>query len=220
MVSRKWTCQLSRGFTFPIAAAAPPSAITVCALPNSDLQMIAVRMPCSRAAIAARSPAPPAPITSTSYSCRSTVSSLISRAGVIAILLADDPQAGDPAGGHGQDVEVRHHQGAESGPGQLHVLPVELGHETPGAVADRVLGEVPQPATDDVPAGVAGHRVGPEQDHVDPQDVRVEPASDPTRRMEREDRVDGVHDRQQHRGVEEVAVAVLQDPWHPRLALV
>ena len=47
-------------------AAMPPSAMTVWALPNSDLQMIAVRMPASRAAIAARSPAPPAPMIRTS----------------------------------------------------------------------------------------------------------------------------------------------------------
>jgi hypothetical protein len=40
--------------------------MTVCALPNSDLQMIAVRLPCIRASMAARSPAPPAPITTTS----------------------------------------------------------------------------------------------------------------------------------------------------------
>src|SRR6185312_13336730 len=119
------------------------------------------------AAIAARRPAPPAPITRTSYSCRSTVSSLVSRAWVIAVLLADDPKVGDPAGGHGHDVEVRQDQGAEGDPGQLHVLLVELGHVSPGAVADRVLGEVPQPAADDVPAGMAGHRVRPEQDHVD-----------------------------------------------------
>ena len=44
----------------------PPSAITVCALPSSDLHTIAVRAPESWAAIAARSPAPPAPITTTS----------------------------------------------------------------------------------------------------------------------------------------------------------
>ena len=55
-----------RLFTLPIAAAAPPSAITVCALPNSDLEMIAVFLPASRASIAARRPAPPAPITTTS----------------------------------------------------------------------------------------------------------------------------------------------------------
>jgi hypothetical protein len=47
MVSRKWTCQLSFGFTLPIAAAQPPSAMTVCALPNRDLEMIAVLLPAS-----------------------------------------------------------------------------------------------------------------------------------------------------------------------------
>ena len=66
MVSRKCTCQLSLGFTLPMAAAAPPSAMTVCALPNSDLEMIAVFSPRARASIAARSPEPPAPITTTS----------------------------------------------------------------------------------------------------------------------------------------------------------
>ena len=66
MVSRKCTCQLSCGLTLPIDAAIPPSAITVWAFPNSDLQMIAVRMPASRAAIAARKPAPPAPMITTS----------------------------------------------------------------------------------------------------------------------------------------------------------
>ena len=44
MVSRKWTIQLSFELTLPIEAAAPPSAMTVCALPNSDLEMIAVRL--------------------------------------------------------------------------------------------------------------------------------------------------------------------------------
>ncbi|MNC93859.1 hypothetical protein D3C83_105810 [compost metagenome] len=66
MVSRKCTIQLSFGLTFPMAAAAPPSAITVWALPKSDLEMIAVRLPASRASMAARRPAPPAPITTTS----------------------------------------------------------------------------------------------------------------------------------------------------------
>ena len=68
MVSRKWTCQLSLLLTLPMEAAMPPSAMTVCALPNSDLQMIAVRRPASCASIAARSPAPPAPMTMTSKS--------------------------------------------------------------------------------------------------------------------------------------------------------
>src|SRR5215212_9965213 len=156
MVSRKWTCQLSFELTLPIAAAAPPSAITVWALPNSDLQMIAVRIPFSRAARAARRPAPPAPMTSTSKSSRSGCS-----CSVMAVPLTDEPEVGDPPGGDGHDVEVRHHQRAEGGPGQLHVLAVELRDVAPGPVAHRVLGEVPQPPAHDVPAGVAGGRVGP-----------------------------------------------------------
>ena len=66
MVSRKCTSQLSSGQRLPMAAAMPPSAITVWALPSSDLHTIAVRAPASWAAIAARSPAPPAPTTTTS----------------------------------------------------------------------------------------------------------------------------------------------------------
>ena len=66
MVSRKWTCQLSLLLTLPIAAAMPPSAMTVWALPNSDLQMMATLLPSMRASIAARRPAPPAPMTTTS----------------------------------------------------------------------------------------------------------------------------------------------------------
>src|SRR5438309_11445844 len=46
----------------------PPSAMTVCALPSSDLQITAVRTPSADASIAARNPAPPAPMTSTSCS--------------------------------------------------------------------------------------------------------------------------------------------------------
>ena len=37
MVSRKWTFQLSSGHTLPMAAAAPPSAMTVCAFPEEGL---------------------------------------------------------------------------------------------------------------------------------------------------------------------------------------
>ena len=38
IVSAKWTFQLSRSSTLASAAAMPPSAMTVCALPSSDLQ--------------------------------------------------------------------------------------------------------------------------------------------------------------------------------------
>ena len=50
------------------AAATPPSAMTVCALPSSDLQTRPTDIPAAAASIAARSPAPPAPMTRTSCS--------------------------------------------------------------------------------------------------------------------------------------------------------
>jgi hypothetical protein len=67
MVSRKWNFQLSRASTLASAAAAPPSAMTVCALPSSDLQTTPVSRPCLEHSMAARSPAPPAPTTITSW---------------------------------------------------------------------------------------------------------------------------------------------------------
>src|SRR5512147_1023398 len=110
MVSPKWTIQLSLLLTLPIAAAAPPSAMTVWALPNSDLEMMAVFLPASRASMAARRPAPPAPITTTSYwyfSMFSTVS-------------PNESQVVDPADGNGHDVEVRYRQRAQRDPGKQH----------------------------------------------------------------------------------------------------
>ena len=68
IVSRKWTFQWSRLSTFPKAAATPPSAITVCALPNSDLHIRPVLNPWLEHSIAALNPAPPAPTTRTSCS--------------------------------------------------------------------------------------------------------------------------------------------------------
>ena len=66
IVSAKCTFQLSRSSLWPIAAAMPPSAITVWALPRSDLQMSPTDTPAPQASMAARRPAPPAPMTSTS----------------------------------------------------------------------------------------------------------------------------------------------------------
>src|SRR6478736_33453 len=60
MVSAKWTLQLSRSSTLASAAATPPSAITVCALPRSDLQISPTLTPAADASIAARNPARPA----------------------------------------------------------------------------------------------------------------------------------------------------------------
>src|SRR5690348_2502490 len=125
MVSRKCTIQLSLLLTLPIAAAAPPSAITVCALPNNDFEMIAVFLPANRASIAARSPAPPAPITTTSYWYRANSLMSVTHS-------PDEPEVGDPARRHAHHVDVGEHQRAEGDPGQQHVLGVEPGDEQPG----------------------------------------------------------------------------------------
>ena len=63
MVSAKCTVHASRSSTLARAAAIPPSAMTVCALPRSDLQISPTETPAADASMAARSPAPPAPIT-------------------------------------------------------------------------------------------------------------------------------------------------------------
>ncbi len=67
IVSRKWTCQLSSFQTLPMAAAMPPSAMTVWALPSSDLQITATRRLRLLASMAAQAGARRlAPITITS----------------------------------------------------------------------------------------------------------------------------------------------------------
>src|ERR1700753_2448469 len=101
MVSPKCTCQLSLGLTLPIEAAQPPSAMTVCALPNSDLEMIAVFLPCSRASMAARRPAPPAPMTTTSY-CSLSIS--VTFSDTLSWSLVEDPQVGEGAVRDERDV--------------------------------------------------------------------------------------------------------------------
>ena len=99
---------------------------------------------------------------------------------------------------------------------------VQPRHEGPHLVADRVLREVPQPSAGDVPAGVAGQRVEPDErdvpEHEEGAEAHVAPL--PVLVAERQDRVVRQDQRDQHRGVPEVAVDVLQDQREPRLARV
>src|SRR5258707_9852566 len=53
------TRQLSLSSTSASAAAIPPSAITVCALPSKDFEITATLAPAAEAPTAARRPAPP-----------------------------------------------------------------------------------------------------------------------------------------------------------------
>jgi hypothetical protein len=67
-VSYMCHCQWS-GPMFDSDAAMPPCAATVCERVGNTLEMQAVRSPCSAMPSVARNPAPPAPTTTTSYSC-------------------------------------------------------------------------------------------------------------------------------------------------------
>src|SRR5690606_15275968 len=178
IVSRKCTCQVSPELTLPMAAAMPPSAITVCALPNSDLQITAVRAPRSRASMAARRPAPPAPTTTTSHSCRSTTvipQRPSHRKPSETRTPSEEARIVEDAGGDEIHVEVGERHAQQRGPGQLHVAGVQAPHPLPHPVAHRMPGEVLQLPADDVPAGVAGDRVQPDQHDVGQEAERAEP---------------------------------------------
>src|SRR5689334_25377226 len=73
------------------------------------------------------------------------------------------PHVGDGAVRQEPDVQVDEGDGEQGVPGVAAMAAVELADEGPGAVPDRVLGEVPQPAAEDVPAGVARQRVEPDE---------------------------------------------------------
>src|SRR5262245_63697421 len=138
MVSRKCTCQLSSGHTLPRAAAIPPSAMTVWALPSNDLQIRPTDTPWAAASTAARRPAPPAPITMTSCSWVSY--------SVVAITesfpgSSQNPQIVDDAHGHQADVEIRQADAEQRGPRQDRMPDVETGGETTDARAGGRLGQ-------------------------------------------------------------------------------
>src|SRR5436190_14701056 len=233
MVSRKCTCQLSSGHRLPSAAAAPPSAMTVGALPSRDLPTTATRAPASWAAIAARRPEPPAPITTTSYRCASTsaalpvVTAVSGVSGVVSVISerlswgSKEPRVVERAGRDQHHVEVGERDGEQRQPGVLGVVGIERGDPAPHPVADRVLAEVAELAADDVPAGVAGQRVQPDQDDVDQEDQRAEPHVETARltllRAEGQERVVGEDQGDQDCGVQEVAVAVAEDQRQPGL---
>src|ERR1700722_2089593 len=122
IVSRKSTIQLSSGHTFPIAAAAPPSAMTVWALPRRDLQTIAVRRPRSLASMAALSPAPPAPMTITSKSWVS-----------MSVIASEQLRVGEDTRRHEPHVEVGQRHEDQARPGDLHMAGVQRGEELPDA---------------------------------------------------------------------------------------
>src|SRR5687767_12532370 len=136
MVSAKCTFQSSRSSTLASDAATPPSAMTVCAFPSSDLQTRPTDTPWAAASTAARRPAPPAPMTSTSCSCVS-----YSGMAIVVPRLEDDPEIADHAHGHEPDVEIGETHAEEREPREHRMALVEPGEEVPEHVAGRRLRE-------------------------------------------------------------------------------
>src|SRR6476469_5962370 len=208
IVSRKCVCQLSRSSTWRRAAATPPSAMTVWALPRSDLQTSPTLAPASAASIAARRPAPPAPTTRTSWGCRSSRSIIGSRSE------ADRRVGEDPEGEH-PDVDVGEGDRQQARPGPRHVVPVARGDPLPERVprlAPPRAREAVELAADDVPQRVARERIAAQQRDVEAQDEHAQPDPDAAaRREDRLDRVDPQEDQRDEREVQEVAVEVLED---------
>src|SRR5262249_52084023 len=208
MVSRKCTCQLSSGHTLRSAAAIPPSAMTVWALPRSDLQTMAVRTPWVAASMAARRPAPPAPITTTSYSWTScwvrpfmllpslpfdrTAFGLWPRS-------EDDAEVPDDPHRHQADVEISQADAEEREPREGRVPLVQPGDELPQGVTGRRLRELVHRSAAEVAAAVTRERVAGEEKHVQAHhecaDSDAEPAS---REAEREQRVVGQDGDEEH----------------------
>src|SRR5665213_4013389 len=83
--------------------------------------------------MAARRPAPPAPMISTSYSWCSVVTSVTKESLNLEKLVVGDGARGDES-----HVDVGERDEDERRPGEVHVLRVERRHELPELVANRV----------------------------------------------------------------------------------
>src|SRR5205814_3366180 len=170
MVSAKWTFQLSRSSTLARAAAMPPSAITVCALPSSDLQTSPTDTPAADASMAALRPAPPAPMTSTSCSCVWYSGIIVFSRGPLAPLFAaslagtpspraargssEDPEVRPHAHRAQPDVEIRKTDAEQAGPGPDHVPAIEAADAVVGRRSKRRARQFVGTAAGDVPHGM------------------------------------------------------------------
>src|SRR5918992_360822 len=166
IVSRKCVSQESLGATWASAAATPPSAMTVCALPSRDLQTRPTEAPCAAASMAARRPAPPAPTTSTSCGCRS-MESITS--GPSARSEADRGVDED-AEPEQADVEVGEDDRGQAQPGPAHVVLVEAGQRPPEPVTrpwHDAAGEAVELPADEVAQRVTRERVARQERDID-----------------------------------------------------
>src|ERR671917_526969 len=136
MVSMKCWRHESSGSTFPRAAAMPPSAMTVWALPSRLFVTMPTERPRCTAETAALKPAPPAPIMRTSCSRTSNRSrepfwcpSLCIRCLPSSAAKGDYDEVGYNAGLHAPQVQVGRDQRDEAVPGPVGVLHVKPANE-------------------------------------------------------------------------------------------
>src|SRR5262249_43879293 len=148
--------------------------MTVCALPSSDLQTSPTFVPCADASIAARKPAPPAPITSTSCSnvsislidasCCSSCSSRAHHSSP-ASLSKDPPVVPDTRGAEA-DINVGEPHADETHPRPLHVPPIQTRRAIVRRLLDWVLRDLIVKSTHDVSERVTAERVTRQQHDV------------------------------------------------------
>src|SRR5262249_4072737 len=174
MVSAKCTFQLSRSSTFASAAAMPPSAMTVWAFPRRDLQTIPPDTPAADASMAARRPAPPAPMTNTSCSCVSYC---------IALPGSENPPIPPDAHRTKSDVNVGKHDREKTQPGPQHVAAVQATHATVSFLAGRGSRGVIQKASDQMTQRVTTQRITAQQKYVHSKYQRAD--ADPERPLSR-----------------------------------
>src|SRR5437588_313102 len=109
----------------------PPSAMTVWALPSSDLQTRVTDSPEAAAAIAARRPAPPAPITRTSWSNVSYRPDSTRPATTRLRGCLENPGVRDRAGHEQPDIDVGGDHREQAGPRPPGRAMVERVHPLP-----------------------------------------------------------------------------------------
>src|SRR5258706_9913744 len=134
IVPLKCVSQPSCGSTWASAAAMPPSAIQVWALPSSDLHTRPTEPPRADASMAARNPAPPAPMTITSCSWTSSGSirpSVLHGRHLEQMPKRHEHRVGEHAHRAHAHVEVGEADREQAGPGPPHVVLVEYAHEAP-----------------------------------------------------------------------------------------
>src|SRR5712691_287918 len=213
IVSAKWTRQLSRSSTLPMAAAMPPSAITVWALPSNDFVTTPTFTPAAEASIAARSPAPPAPTTSTSNSWAS-YSAMLENSPVVP-----DPHRAQP------HVQVRKADIEHAEPGPQHVAAIQARDAIVGRFPRRRFRHRVELTAHQVPQRVAPEGIQTEQNRVCDQhqtahaDAKAIGAIRPGK-PERSHTVISQDAHEQDRQVQKVAMHILQNQRKGDLAPV